>query len=1482
MPRCYLFGPVTAEFADRNLSGSRQRMECLTFDEAGTADVPLTPADTWEAVCGRLPPGWRPDFIVLYLRAGAIPPCLWQAPVPLVGVTGTKEDGSATDAGLLLACDLVLADCAAVETLAQDNEPQGLAANLSLACQRRLAQTESKSLPIRGHSHEASSNPKDLVSIIILCCNQLAYTQLCLDSVLRHTRPPYGLVLVDNGSADGTPAYLEEIRHRPGPTFVEVVRNATNRGFPAGCNQALGLACGRYLVFLNNDTVVTPGWLDGLLAAARNGPAGVGLVGPLTNLDKPPQQIPVDYADLDGLNAFAMRRRQEVAGQCMEPELLSGFCLLVLREVMDRIGGFDERFGLGFYDDDDLCIRAKRAGFRLLIALDVFVHHFGGRTFVALGVDRRRQLQGNLALFRAKWEHDSPAPQLRSPNAATPTTGSHPQDLGGIVWEGDQRALHSLALVNRELCRRLVERGHDLSLLAPDAPLHQTSVRRECSAMTDRFHKQLSQPITAHVRHGWPPNFNPPPAGHWVMIQPWEYGSLPETWVGSMTAQVDEIWVPSSYVRDCYVRSGIPADQVQVVPNGVDITRFHPEVQPIPLRTTKRYKFLFVGGTIARKGIDLLLEAYTRTFTAADDVCLVIKDMGVGSFYRGQTAEERIAELQAQASAPAIEYIEQSMTEEELAGLNTACDCLVHPYRGEGFGMPIAEAMACGLPVIVTGYGAALDFCNDSNAYLLPTRVVPFREKRVGNLATVDYPWLADPDMAALQHYLRYLVGHPDEARARGQVASAYIRDHFTWDHAVDAVEGRLAALQQQPIRRLHPPRGRAPVSTAAPDREVGGPRNATRRQRVSLCMIVRNEEANLPVCLESVADLFDEIIVVDTGSTDSTKEVAARFGARVFDFPWVDNFAAARNESLRHATGDWTFWLDADDALDSTNRERLRALLHGLRDEDAGYVMKCLCLPDPVSGNATIVDHVRLFRNRPDLRWEYRVHEQILGALRRRGAEIRGCDVAIHHRGYQDQEVRAGKVRRDLRLLRLEDADRPNDPFTLFNLGALYDELGRHAEALALLRRSLKLSDPGDSIVRKLYALIVHCQCRLGQPREALASCLEGLRTCPNDVELLYTQAGLLRDLNDRPGAIACLEHLLQLPPPSYLASVDAGLRGYKARFLLGQLYRDQGLTDAAESQWRAAVALQPGFTQSWLELAELFLGQRRWPELAEAIQNLSVDRRRTRDAVVLQARGCLARKEYEAARGLLEEMIARDPKAVYPRQILTHVLLQEGKDWAAAERALRDLLALDPRHTEARNNLKVLLRQRAKQATASDAASRTLAQLYDEACSTPSDINELCPILHALAQECRHVTEMGTRSGVSTTALLFAQPACLVCYDKVRHPQVEVLQALAGRTRFEFHQADVLQVKIEETDMLFIDTFHVYEQLRAELRLHADKVRKYLVLHDTTTFGTHGEESGHAGLQAAIDEFLALSTFRLKQRYEQNNGLTVLERVS
>jgi hypothetical protein len=176
------------------------------------------------------------------------------------------------------------------------------------------------------------------------------------------------------------------------------------------------------------------------------------------------------------------------------------------------------------------------------------------------------------------------------------------------------------------------------------------------------------------------------------------------------------------------------------------------------------------------------------------------------------------------------------------------------------------------------------------------------------------------------------------------------------------------------------------------------------------------------------------------------------------------------------------------------------------------------------------------------------------------------------------------------------------------------------------------------------------------------------------------------------------------------------------------------------------------------------------------------------------------------------------------------------------------------------------------------------SLQALYQQALTTAHDIREHLETLYHLARECRHVTEMGTRQGWSTRAFLYAQPEVLVCYDRVRLPDVDLLEEAAGRAgrpRFRFHQADVLRVQIETTDLLFIDTWHVYEQLQQELALHASRVRRYLVLHDTMTYGEVGEAPGYRGLLPAIEEFL-LDHYEWTEsaQWATGNGLTLLTR--
>jgi GT2 family glycosyltransferase len=249
---------------------------------------------------------------------------------------------------------------------------------------------------------EEERRPTVLASVIVPVFNQLGFTRPCVSALGRHTRRSWELVVVDNGSNDGTAAYLAGLRDAA-PFSLTVISNTTNRGFPAACNQGLAAARGEYLVLLNNDAVVTDAWLDQLIALADSAP-DIGMAGPVSNYASPPQLVPdVPYADLGAMDRFASEWRRQNRGRWLEASKLSGFCLLMKRRALEAVGGLDEQFGLGLFDDEDLSLRMRQAGFRLALALDLFVHHFGSRTFVGAGIDTASLFRENRDRFEAKW-----------------------------------------------------------------------------------------------------------------------------------------------------------------------------------------------------------------------------------------------------------------------------------------------------------------------------------------------------------------------------------------------------------------------------------------------------------------------------------------------------------------------------------------------------------------------------------------------------------------------------------------------------------------------------------------------------------------------------------------------------------------------------------------------------------------------------------------------------------------------------------------------------------------------------------------------------------------------------------------------------------------------------------------------------------------------------------------------------------------------
>jgi len=776
---------------------------------------------------------------------------------------------------------------------------------LSLSGLRADDVDEFLALGYRVEAKPAEARDFGLTSIIIVTFNQLEYTRQCVESIRRMTDEPYELIFVDNASSDGTAGYLESI---PG---AKVIRNAENRGFPAAVNQGIAVAKGDQVLLLNNDTIVTTGWLGRLLATLRSD-AKIGLVGPVSNLVGSEQQIQVSYDNRAGLDGFAWEWGKAHDRELVESSRLIGFCLLIRRAVIDAIGLLDEHFGIGCFEDDDYCVRAIRAGWRAVIALDAFVHHYGGRTFMGSGVDFGALMKENERRFRDKWARE------------------------------------------------------------------------------------------------------------------------------------------------------IPADS--------------------------------------------------------------------------SAAEE--------------------------------------------------------------------------------PRVSPSRRPPA-----------------------------------------------FTLEPAPGA--GVLLRLQ---------------------------------KVRLSLCMIVRDSARTLRPCLESVRPWVDEMVVVDTGSNDETPQIIEELGGRLFHFPWCDDFAAARNESLRHARGDWLFWMDSDDTIPADCGRELRALADREADPSVlGYVVQVHCPGEGEEGgpgsDMTVVDHVKLIRNRPDLRFEGRIHEQILPAIRRAGGTVAWTDLYVVHSGSDPgPEAQDRKRRRDLHLLHLELREQPEHPFTLFNLGMTYADGGRFEEAEEFLRRSIRHSNPDESHLRKAYALLVYAEMRLGRREEALATCRRGRDLFPEDAELRFREGVLFHELGRWDDAVKAYRDVLANHEERHFSSIDRGLTGFKARQNLAVVYAEMGDLAQSEEEWRQVVREMPGYRPGWRGLGEILLREGRHSEVEEVAGRCLGDPALRVEGRLLRSRLAMARGNVEAAGEEVERAVAEAPSDRAALEARCQFLFEHGPP-SAAEKALRSLIERDPNDAAAHHNLGMLL---------------------------------------------------------------------------------------------------------------------------------------------------------------------------------------------
>ena len=351
-----------------------------------------------------------------------------------------------------------------------------------------------------------------------------------------------------------------------------------------------------------------------------------------------------------------------------------------------------------------------------------------------------------------------------------------------VQVQGPFETSYSLATMNRRLADALDGTpDRAISIYATEGPgdyqpSERDLVRHPQATMLFRRSRDVPYPHVV-IRQMWPPRLIDTPGGLTCEYFGWEESRIPQPMVDDFNHYLEGIGVMSHFVKDALRDSGVDVP-IEVVWNGVDAHDPAAVVEALELEELRSYRFLHISSAFPRKGVDVLLDAYFSAFDGSDDVCLILKTF--------PNPHNTVADLLAAARAahpnpPDVRWIDRDMDTPAIQGLYNLAHCYVHPARGEGFGLPVAEAMAAGIPVISVAYSGLADFVSDETA-----STIPFRLETAETHFGVPHSVWAEPDRAALAVHMRNYVEGVDRERTSERVERAreLVTSTFTWEAA--------------------------------------------------------------------------------------------------------------------------------------------------------------------------------------------------------------------------------------------------------------------------------------------------------------------------------------------------------------------------------------------------------------------------------------------------------------------------------------------------------------------------------------------------------------------------------------------------------------------------------------------------------------------------------------------------------------------------
>jgi len=617
------------------------------------------------------------------------------------------------------------------------------------------------------------SSPRK-ATLIVLSWNNWDLTARTLDTLRATDLFAADVLVVDNGSTDGTPEKLSAYED-----WATVVRLPQNIGYVHGNNAGIEVADPQSdIVLLNNDLIFSQrDWLQKLRSVAHAAPKN-GVVGCRLTLEDGRLLHTGTYILPDTCWGQQMDGGQieKDIGQYTHNRVVQGIVFAVAyikRELINHIGGLSRDFTT-YFEDTDYCLRAKEAGFDTILCGAVTIVHAEHGSTSEHSERRDKLFQASRAIFEKKWKSKLQA-----------------QYRHEVLWQSIMNFPTGYAMSCRAFLRGLDQAGIRMAYEyvygeGSPFPVAEPVETRDYRMNVIRARKTHGVPAVSVV-YGQGDVFERARGKRKIGYTMLEVDGFPKEWVRQANL-MDEVWVPSEFNREGFLQCGLKKP-IHVVPLGVDCEYFHPGIKGFK-NPHDEYVFLANFEWGERKEPWLLLKTFSRVFSSQENVRLVAK---INNRDPGIDLAAELRKLDLQASGGRISYIiNREFPYYQLGMLYKSVDCYVSAGRGEGWDMPLMEAMACGLPSIATDWGAHKEFCHPGICFPLAVRGTIAAKAKCPYYD--GFSW-ADPDADHLAFLLRHIYENREAAQQIGNSAAREMSSRWQWGHAVQRMAGRLDVL---------------------------------------------------------------------------------------------------------------------------------------------------------------------------------------------------------------------------------------------------------------------------------------------------------------------------------------------------------------------------------------------------------------------------------------------------------------------------------------------------------------------------------------------------------------------------------------------------------------------------------------------------------------------------------------------------------------